>query len=665
MPSAPKSPQAKKPGAPKAKGAVRAKSGCYTCRIRRKKCDERQNEHGHCDTCVRLRLECLGFGAKRPDWLRETTRVNGVRDKIKGFLASQGMIKGHSGASHRGPEPGFLALNEDSTPSSSESPPTPTLTLSPTEPPRRLQPHESAMRDQPGFSYDYNVHSHLRGVSPFGGSAGSHPDMYPPTFHNSPDSIAAWPQHGIANQSQAVVHGRFPVYASSFSDTYHARIEDEDMLYALPIVEDDCSMVGNAMVVNNVPLSALFNMQYFPSKPGGANDELVTHYLGNVMELQYLLADRNQIQSILIPSVTSPSAAQNAARLLAAIHSQRATYRSHSFIALQDKNTARQYEELLQVLHKTRHDEDDALAAISIISSFLFDGGSGAWQAWLKVSYDYARSIFHNRDPQDVLQTCSERTRFIIKTAIWFDVLAAVTTQESPRFIRYIRDLYSPEKSAIYDPALPSPPALSMLSVMGCENQIVWALAEASDLAVWKRLRQDNGSLSMPELVQRGTNLERYLTAKPSLYPSTTPKTEKEIARELSSNIFRAATLVYVRSIVSGDFPHVPEIVLAIDETMGYARTTERHEQKVYSSVVRSTVFAFFICGALSDDPQVQKQVEELLSLSGEDPALSTMGNATSIRRLLDNIWADRRETGACAPVPWRDVLKDANMLLV
>ncbi|KAF9647997.1 hypothetical protein BDM02DRAFT_2463820 [Thelephora ganbajun] len=26
----------KKPGAPKAKGAVRAKSGCYTCRIRRK-----------------------------------------------------------------------------------------------------------------------------------------------------------------------------------------------------------------------------------------------------------------------------------------------------------------------------------------------------------------------------------------------------------------------------------------------------------------------------------------------------------------------------------------------------------------------------------------------------------------------------------------------------
>ena len=37
-PAPPKQHQAKKAGAPKAKGAVRAKSGCYTCRIRRKVC---------------------------------------------------------------------------------------------------------------------------------------------------------------------------------------------------------------------------------------------------------------------------------------------------------------------------------------------------------------------------------------------------------------------------------------------------------------------------------------------------------------------------------------------------------------------------------------------------------------------------------------------------
>lgn len=34
------------------------------------KCDERPNEVGQCETCVRLRVECLGFGTKRPEWLR-------------------------------------------------------------------------------------------------------------------------------------------------------------------------------------------------------------------------------------------------------------------------------------------------------------------------------------------------------------------------------------------------------------------------------------------------------------------------------------------------------------------------------------------------------------------------------------------------------------------
>jgi len=108
----------KKPGAPKAKGAVRAKSGCYTCRIRRKKCDEQPNSQGSCQTCVRLRLQCLGFGAKRPEWMREPESVPILREKIKTFLASQGMIKGHSGPGPRNSDqqPQILMLSDRSNP---------------------------------------------------------------------------------------------------------------------------------------------------------------------------------------------------------------------------------------------------------------------------------------------------------------------------------------------------------------------------------------------------------------------------------------------------------------------------------------------------------------------------------------------------------------------
>lgn len=105
------SPRRAEPG--KGKASTRAKSGCWTCRIRRKKCDEIKTPEGYCQTCVRLRLECLGWGSRRPDWMREKNNVLERREKIKEFLATNGMIKGHAGSISRTPAeapPEILAL---------------------------------------------------------------------------------------------------------------------------------------------------------------------------------------------------------------------------------------------------------------------------------------------------------------------------------------------------------------------------------------------------------------------------------------------------------------------------------------------------------------------------------------------------------------------------
>lgn len=61
---------------------------------------------------------------------QETRNVVDLRDKIKTFLASQGMIKGHSGAAPRVAEhdPQILTLSADY-PSPTNSPQTPTLSI--------------------------------------------------------------------------------------------------------------------------------------------------------------------------------------------------------------------------------------------------------------------------------------------------------------------------------------------------------------------------------------------------------------------------------------------------------------------------------------------------------------------------------------------------------
>jgi hypothetical protein len=63
--------------------------------------------------------------------LKASDKVVDLREKIKNFLAAQGMIKGHSGAGPRpnDQEPSILSLSSDYA-SPSTSPQTPTLSIS-------------------------------------------------------------------------------------------------------------------------------------------------------------------------------------------------------------------------------------------------------------------------------------------------------------------------------------------------------------------------------------------------------------------------------------------------------------------------------------------------------------------------------------------------------
>ena len=49
---------------------TRLRTGCWTCRIRKKRCDETANDDGICGECDRLAIKCLGWGEKRPEWCR-------------------------------------------------------------------------------------------------------------------------------------------------------------------------------------------------------------------------------------------------------------------------------------------------------------------------------------------------------------------------------------------------------------------------------------------------------------------------------------------------------------------------------------------------------------------------------------------------------------------
>jgi hypothetical protein len=60
-------------------GPLRTKQGCWTCRLRKKKCDERRP---HCSTCEALSITCYGFGPK-PEWMNNGEKKRAVANSLK------------------------------------------------------------------------------------------------------------------------------------------------------------------------------------------------------------------------------------------------------------------------------------------------------------------------------------------------------------------------------------------------------------------------------------------------------------------------------------------------------------------------------------------------------------------------------------------------------
>ncbi|KAG1870781.1 fungal-specific transcription factor domain-containing protein [Suillus subalutaceus] len=498
---------ARRAGVPKAKGAVRTKSGCYTCRIRRKKCDQVANADGSCQTCLRLRLQCLGFGAKRPEWLRSNDNIINLREKIKKFLAVQGMIKGHSGAGPRpnDQEPFILSLSADCASPSTSSP---TLTL-------------SNSSDEPRLPVMQDIDSPL-------------------------DARENYP--GVM----------LPAYPST---TYTTSLE--------PSWKSPQQMQQNA---------------------------LLQHYIRHVLRIQFLHAD-GSIDIIIWRLIFSSDSAREAVCSLADLH-HKSTQGAIGYTVPTDHDVYTR----IQRAPVVTVTEGDAFASLCMVSYFLFSGGQRQWQAFLDSACEFSIKVLQRNhvSPDWALRSCSGSIRFILKTSMWFDVLASVTLIRRPKFLEVLRSLYGPT-TAVND----GRPQLSMMDVMGCENCIVLALAEIADLASWKDECRRASRLSTSELVRRGQCIEAILKTVDNTDRLRGFYMEKSRRRRLTSAIFRASALVYLHSVISDDHPQCPEVMNNITETVKCLRRAE--DISIARHAVRSVVFSICICGCLTDVPQYRE----------------------------------------------------------
>ncbi|KAF8589457.1 hypothetical protein K439DRAFT_1645074 [Ramaria rubella] len=676
----------KRGGAPKAKGAVRAKSGCYTCRIRRKKCDEQPDRDGNCQTCVRLRLECLGFGAKRPDWMRENNSVQELREKIKQFLASQGMIKGHSGG-------GVRPADQDPASSSTMSPPTGDHSrLGPRMPPI------SSVRDGPPPHVSEMVHfPPLPGGHPFPPPPGQgvhvlfsvdpqasrqvsagHPPMGPPhppplvgvqldpELEHMPQSYGQPSPHHHHHHQQPQSRNMSFIPASpwpsapsllppsSFGPSYN--IHDDYFNDQQEVSSELVTTIPHEIAVS--PFPYVDDMQ---------DSTYLRHYMQHVLKIQYLLADRSSIERFIFQFAQTSASARSAMCLLSAVHLQRMRHIEYPGYREPEGDTAEMNRIFLRtrtLLQKTRQvTEGDAMAGLHVVSCFLFTGGQGPWHRYLYIAMYWVESIFKDTrydGPWDAYRHCTESQQFIIRTTMWFDVWSAITRRTPPCFQEIYRQLFGEQHG------YPGTPlgGVDMLSVMGCTNETVLAMSETASLAHWKDTHTREGDLSVPMLSERGRNIEtQYLSREHDAILGSTHGNSLDVRRRLAANVFRASARVYLHSVLSGCRPNVKEIAFGVDETVNILKRVPSSEG-ASRSVVRSVVLSIALCGCMTDDAGHREFLSScLVSLAGQE--VEVLGNCTQAKKLMERVW-EKRDGGDPA-VDWRDVIHEmaADLLLV
>ncbi|KAG8817567.1 hypothetical protein FRC19_011276 [Serendipita sp. 401] len=487
---------------------TRAKSGCWTCRLRRKKCDENKRTDGSCETCQRLKIECLGWGAKRPDWCRDKDKVEHYKQRIKhqvsfvnNFRASDELSKGTvppltpNSTSNLGGndpfstdafeyEPVFMSDLADgptsanpvdfygqstatSTSSSSSShhhfnPPPPPPPSS--QPPSALDLLDPSELDLGTFlSHLPNSHHHLmpQPLHPAHWSNQTTPELRSSGDHNSPDlndgngGTGVNPITSAIDQSMSTI-GLIPSSASSSTSN------------AGPSATSNTTTTSNGLST--------------------------------------------------IPTIENPyGVVTNAICALASIHDT--LTRKAAGLEAEDPESStslprRFYEQANEQLMSSKarnggcYTSLDATAALQLVSFSVFVGGIRGWENALKIASDWYEKtgVTVHENPLRAMWELNLTAKFASRLTVWYDVLSSVTLHRPARFLStYQKMLRQDDRETFWRKDL------NMQATMGCPDGVLLAIAEVVELAHWRDQEKKRSSLSYRELNRRADLIEQDL----------------------------------------------------------------------------------------------------------------------------------------------------------
>ncbi|KAK3393252.1 fungal-specific transcription factor domain-containing protein [Podospora didyma] len=259
--------------------------------------------------------------------------------------------------------------------------------------------------------------------------------------------------------------------------------------------------------------------------------------------------------------------------------------------------------------------------------------------------------------------------RFFTAFLLFYDTLASTALDRPPR-LKYLHkpllaDISEEEKRSLpageREYALPH---IDMHHFLGLQNWVVMCLGEIAALDAWKKEMKKNGSLSMTVLVARAAAIERCLRVRllaleaPQVQPECNdlancsnpthdhdPLIQFGLSGRLQSPLMLKATasisrvwaqaaLTYLSVVVSGWQPASPETRHSVALTM-----------QLFSSFpdltyLRALVWPFTVTGCLAG-PELEQTFRDMVAAMGPLQLFGTIREALAI---MEHVWANRAQ---------------------
>jgi hypothetical protein len=616
-------------------------SGCFTCRLRRKKCDE---GHGQCKACRNLGLKCE---YKRPMWWSNNEQRKQQKEHIKNIIKRTKLTEKTAQVA---------AMGAGTPPGLSHSLPT-SATYSDATVRTRAASEDSQYSLVCDFNPLPNQHYDIY-----------QPHVLSPTYDTDPHyhPYAAAPYEvDIKTERQMFVNDvptRRDSSTSTFSTFQHP--QSHHQLPSLP--EEEWLHKGIYEPVGDMFSGEEgLDFNFFDFSHGAPQDcqqsiiqvdecdrPLLDHFVENVLRLIFPVLEVNQHGSarteVMLPALETNKCYLHCCLSIAAIHLKSTQGIQGEQI---DSDIMRhRYATISELCAALNRDTDHLQILEATLGMIFFQCSVGGpddslpdipWHQHFEAGGSLVRKL---NLPHAMVHAHGQRMHppFNMTLASWIDILGATMLGRAPKFA----DTYREKNDS------GSHSGLSEL--MGCDDRMMYLISEIACLDALKC----SGGIDDMQLCHHIKTLGEHLdlTEPPPgtvdhPFSSTGAIWPKQLSRNMTA-MFRVAARIFLCSLVPGASRWDQSMVGLVTRL---AQTLEYIPQGP-DGFDRSIVWPLLIGGSQSTPGSTFRQIfAHRIACLGEQAEFGSFGRMV---RLLQEVWRQADDAGETQNVHWRDVMQ-------